>query len=84
MKIYTLWTADQWLMHRSFELHGIFSSKENAILFAQQNHLLLPSSHVLIDCGELDDYDNTSHRIFCTQNDSDFQQLKTNTPSFKI
>ena len=64
-------------MHQFFEFHGVFSSLEKAIDFAKQNQLLIPACHVLVDCGELDNYEQTSIRVFNTQNDADLKQLKS-------
>ena len=65
--IYTLWTCDPWLSTNSFSLEGIFSSKENAIKMAKTKQLYHYDTHVIINKGLLDNYDNTEKRIFSTQ-----------------
>lgn len=76
---YILWTTDQWLMRQSFEFHGLFSSLEKALNFARQHQLLIPQYHILVDCGELDNYEQSSIRVFNTQKEADLKQLQNNT-----
>jgi len=65
--IYTLWTCDTWLSTKSFSLEGIFSCKEKAINMAKAKKLFHQDTHVVINKGILDNYDNTEQRVFCTQ-----------------
>ena len=74
--IYTLWTCDPWLSTKSFSLEGVFSSKENAIKLATAKRLYRCDTHVIINKGLLDNYDNTEKRIFSTQYTRDKAQLK--------
>ena len=74
--IYTLWTCDPWLSTKSFSLEGVFSSKENAIKLAKVKRLYRCDTHVIINKGLLDNYDNTEKRIFSTQYTRDKAQLK--------
>ena len=76
MKVYTLWTADAWLMRSTFELHGVFSSLEKALAYAKKYHLKDPSNHVLVDCGAIDTYEASGERVFSTENGKDDLQLQ--------
>ena len=65
--IYTLWTCDVWLSTKSFSLEGVFSCKEKAIDTAKIKRLFHEDTHVVINKGLLDNYDDTEQRVFCTQ-----------------
>lgn len=71
--IYTFWTCDVWLSTKSFCLEGIFSTKTKAIAAAKTQKLLQEGTHVVINKGILDNYDNTEQRVFCTQYNRDEQ-----------
>lgn len=74
--IYTLWTCDPWLSTNSFTLEGVFSTKENAIKVAKLKRLYRCDTHVVINKGLLDNYDNTEQRVFNTQKSRDRAILK--------
>ncbi|MEM1122901.1 MAG: hypothetical protein AAGJ18_20825 [Bacteroidota bacterium] len=74
--IYTLWTCDPWLSISSFNLEGIFSTKENAIKLAKAKRLCRCDNQVVINKGLIDNYDNTEHRVFNTQKSRDRAILK--------
>ncbi|MEN0047507.1 MAG: hypothetical protein AAF806_10660 [Bacteroidota bacterium] len=69
--IYTLWTTDIWLSTASFNLEGVFSSKENAINYAKKANLLHQDNQVLIYQGELDNYELSEQKKFSTEFDKD-------------
>lgn len=76
MECYLLWTADAWLMRHSFELHGIFSTAEKAIVYVKQHQLKVVYNHVLIERSCIDESTPSFARVFSTQKDEDLFRLK--------
>jgi hypothetical protein len=75
MECFTLWTADQWLMRNSFELHGIFSTIKKAVAYAKKEELLDEDNTVLVKKGIIDNYDATDENVFSSVFDNHRAQL---------
>lgn len=68
-------TTDIWLMQNSFSFYGIFSKKEKAVKYTKEQQLKTDNTHVVIDCGQINNFENTCTRVFNTQLDADQKQL---------
>jgi len=73
--IYTLWTADNWLMNTSFVLHGLFSDIGKALDYAKEKALVNAYAHVLVYGGTLNNYEPTEQKLFSTEYSKHREQL---------